>query len=258
MGDYNAIPHNSAISGHNAPSLRWAEPGRGELYLGDTRLPLTFRRSPQARRLSLKVNPDRRISVVGPRRASVRQVESFVLKHADWVSRQLSKLHLPAALLPGESIPVLGAVMRLERRETHRRDVAEKDILVVAGTERQFQTRLRHLLHRMVREEIRMLADEACERAGLSYQTIALRDTISRWGSCSRKGSLSFSWRLVFAPREVLAYVVYHEVAHLKHMNHGPDFWKLVETLMPDYIHWRAWLMRQGHELHRYQFCPLP
>ena len=79
-----------------------------------------------------------------------------------------------------------------------------------------------------------------------------MRDTKSRWGSCSSKGNLSFSWRLIFAPEEVVDYVVAHEVAHLAEMNHGPRFWRLVETLMPGYARHRRWLDRHRAELLAY------
>src|SRR5258705_480707 len=81
---------------------------------------------------------------------------------------------------------------------------------------------------------------------------ITIRDTSSRWGSCSSARSLSFSWRLILAPPAVLEYVVAHEVAHLRELNHKPRFWRLVETLVPDIEKSQAWLSTQGAMLHRY------
>lgn len=255
MSDYNAIPHFSTVE---SPALYWHEAGEGELQLAHLRLPLTFRRSMQARRLSMKLNPDRRLTVTGPRRATVRQVEAFVLRHADWVQAQIGKLQAPVLLLPGALVPVLGQTVRLEYGAPRGGDGLSGGALTVTGPARQYETRLKHWLHAAVRQEIRHLADAACARGGLSYRAISLRDTISRWGSCSRTGSLSFSWRLVFAPHAVLDYVVCHEIAHLRHMDHSPRFWGLVETLMPGYAAQRDWLMSQGHALHRYRFAPLP
>ena len=81
---------------------------------------------------------------------------------------------------------------------------------------------------------------------------ISMRDTRSRWGSCSRAGNLNFSWRLVMAPENVLDYVVAHEVAHLRELNHSARFWTLVDTLCPDVKDARWWLRTHGAALHRY------
>ena len=95
---------------------------------------------------------------------------------------------------------------------------------------------------------------EFSERLGSRVRKITLRDTRSRWGSCSNDAKLMFSWRLIMAPEDVLAYVAAHEVAHLKHMNHSKDFWETVEYLFGSYKKERAWLKQNGPSLHRYKF----
>lgn len=84
---------------------------------------------------------------------------------------------------------------------------------------------------------------------GGNYHTLAVRDQKTRWGSCSSRGTLSFNYRLIFAPPEVLDYVVVHELCHLTHMNHSKDFWNMVGSVMPDYKKHRKWLREHGHEL---------
>ena len=84
--------------------------------------------------------------------------------------------------------------------------------------------------------------------------SVSLRDTRSRWGSCSAQGRLSFSWRLAMAPPEVLDYVAGHEAAHLVEMSHGQRYWEVVERIMPDYRRHRAWLKREGRKLHGFRF----
>ena len=84
---------------------------------------------------------------------------------------------------------------------------------------------------------------------GGSFQTITVRDQKSRWGSCSSRGTLSFNYRLLFAPPKVLDYVVVHELCHLTHMDHSSNFWKMVEQIMPDYRVYKQWLKEHGHEL---------
>ncbi|MBO4977046.1 MAG: M48 family metallopeptidase [Lachnospiraceae bacterium] len=81
------------------------------------------------------------------------------------------------------------------------------------------------------------------------YHTITVRDQKSRWGSCSSRGTLSFNYRLMFAPPRVLDYVVVHELCHLTHMNHSKDFWNMVRQIMPDYKIYKEWLREHGHEL---------
>jgi predicted metal-dependent hydrolase len=92
------------------------------------------------------------------------------------------------------------------------------------------------------------------QQLGVSFNKITMRDTRSRWGSCSGKGNLSFSWRLIFAPRAVAFYLAAHEVSHLKHMNHSRKFWDTVVKLDPHYQESRQWLRQHGHSLLRIRF----
>lgn len=212
-----------------------------------------LRRSRQARRLSMKLNPDRVLVVVAPPRASLKQVEGFITRHAGWVQQQMMKLHQVVALQPGALFSLLGQEVTLAHTPDMRHHALHDGVLHIGGQERQFNTRLKHYLYALARQTIVQEADRASQHIGAPYQAVALRDTISRWGSCSRHGNLSFSWRLVFAPRAVLEYVVCHEIAHLRHMDHSPRFWGLVAELMPDYDAHRQWLTAHGHTLHRYQ-----
>ena len=102
---------------------------------------------------------------------------------------------------------------------------------------------------RAAREVITMLCEEEAAELGVTYQRIEIRDQRTRWGSCSTRGTLSFNWRLVLAPFEVLDYVVVHELCHLREANHSRRFWKLVETRRPDWRAHRDWLHEHGPEL---------
>ena len=97
-------------------------------------------------------------------------------------------------------------------------------------------------------------ADRHSAALGRPHAGIVLRDTRSRWGSCTSEGNLMFSWRLIMAPPRILQYVAAHEVAHLAEMNHSPDFWAVVERLFPDYGVCRRWLRENGDHLHRVRF----
>ena len=106
---------------------------------------------------------------------------------------------------------------------------------------------------REARARISLIAQSEAAALGVSYARISLRDQRSRWGSCSTTGTLSFNWRLVLAPHDVLDYVVVHEICHLVEMNHGPGFWALVEKRRPAYAEAKAWLDEHGWEILAYR-----
>lgn len=109
---------------------------------------------------------------------------------------------------------------------------------------------------RLYRDKAREIFEQKvsyyAQMMGVSYGRIAIRDQKTRWGSCSGEGNLNFNWRLIFAPAGVLDYVVVHELAHRKEMNHSPRFWKVVEDTMPEYRKYQKWLKENGRGLHRY------
>ncbi len=107
-------------------------------------------------------------------------------------------------------------------------------------------------LRERARERLSERTQVHCQSLGVRFTSITIRDTKSRWGSCSSTGALSYSWRLILAPDDVLDYVAAHEVAHLREMNHSSRFWALVEALKPDWRNHRRWLRDHGAELHRY------
>jgi predicted metal-dependent hydrolase len=224
-----------------------------EIRLGSRIVRYQVRRSDRAQRMRLRVIPGKGLEVVLPRGSTLREAATFVRRERDWVLRQLDALRVvgDADLAHGAQVPYLGStlVVRLAGGASNRARRAG-DVLHVtrregspahAVVERWYRTEAR----RVLRE--RVLAHAAT--LGVEIGRIAVKDTRSRWGSCSSKGNLNFSWRLLLAPWEVLDYVVAHEVAHLKEMNHSPRFWAIVEQLCPDYRVHRAWLRTHGASL---------
>ncbi|MGH2713885.1 MAG: M48 family metallopeptidase, partial [Thermoleophilaceae bacterium] len=102
---------------------------------------------------------------------------------------------------------------------------------------------------RRARIEVAPRLDAACARAGTSYTRLQIRGQRTRWASCSSTGAMSFNWRLLLAPPEILEYVVEHEVAHLELLDHSPRFWRLLASRRPDWREREAWLRRHGHAL---------
>ena len=154
----------------------------------------------------------------------------------------------------GSDIPVEGQMLRIAPGDG-RRVLPDGDALLVPGPADGVAARLLAFLKTLARDRLATASDRYAAMIDRPYSRLTLRDTRSRWGSCTTAGGLMYSWRLIMAPPEVLDYVAAHEVAHLQEMNHSPAFWGLVEqTLMPDYRDPRRWLREEGGALHRYRF----
>jgi hypothetical protein len=209
----------------------------------------TVRRSPRAKRTRVTVHPDRTVEVVLPRRASEREAARAVEELRPWIERRLRALDRAAAEVrgPAGTVPYLGETLTLVpqagRTRVHRRG----DLLLVPATgtgealERWYRTQ--------ARKEIAPRLDAAVARAGTRYSGLTIRSQRTRWASCSSKGGMSFNWRLLLAPPEILDYVVEHEVCHLEVMDHSPRFWALLESRVPDWRTASRWLKRYGSTL---------
>ncbi|UFM63555.1 M48 family metallopeptidase [Paracoccus sp. MA] len=216
-------------------------------------IPVTLRRSARARRMTLRVaRAGGEVVLTLPSRTSLSDGRAFAESRAEWLRR--TRAEMPALQLAehGALLPVEGRLRRITPAGTRRVELTDEALLVPqarpAGV--VVEVWLKHLA------QARLVA--ACDRhaaaLGRGFRALALRDTRSRWGSCTHDGRLMFSWRLAMAPPEVLDYVAAHEVAHLAHMDHSPAFWAATGRLMPDYARHRAWLRRHGHELLAWRF----
>ena len=217
--------------------------------------PISIRISPRARRIALRVNAaERTVELVLPPGVPKSHGLQFVQSKRGWIAARLAALPLAVPFAEGAVVPVLGVPHRI-RRET---DAAAPSVAIVGGEIRvrgepvHLARRVRDFLVAKARNELALRARPLAARIGRDVTQITVRDTRSRWGSCSGRGNLSFSWRLIFAPERVIDYVVAHEVAHLAEMNHGPRFWRLVESLSPDSAVSRAWLKRHRSRLFSY------
>lgn len=218
---------------------------------GNPPIAVTLRRSARARRISLRVSAlDGRVTLTLPKGLAEREALDFARSKQDWLQGHLADRMPDVPVAPGAEIPVEGRMMRLEAG-TGRRVQTSGDALIVPGGA---AARVQAWLKTLARERLVTASDHYAAALGRPYSRITLRDTRSRWGSCSSTGGLSYSWRLVMAPPEVLDYVAAHEVAHLEQMNHSPAFWAIVAALMPEFQTHRKWLRQHGTGLHRYRF----
>jgi predicted metal-dependent hydrolase len=221
----------------------------------DLGAPVSIRVNPRARRLLLRVDAaSRRVELVLPKGVATAHGIKFLAAQRAWIAARLLALPVPVPFAEGAVVPVFGAPHRICRTG----DPAAPPVAIVDGEIRvrgdpaHLARRVRDHLVRLAREELGRRARQCAARIGRPVARVGVRDTKSRWGSCSSKGAISFSWRLVLMPEAVMDYVVAHEVAHLAEMNHGPRFWRLVRTLTPDYATPRAWLQRHRGQLFSY------
>lgn len=213
---------------------------------------IQLRRSSRARRLSLRVSRlDGRVTLTLPVRASESEALSFAHTKADWIRAQLAARPDQVVVAAQSVLPVEGIPLPIKPGKGRTARIEGGAIYAPLGREAlSVQVMLKHL----ARERLASATDRYCEKLDRTASKLTLRDTRSRWGSCSSEGALMFSWRLIMAPPAVLEYVAAHEVAHLERMDHSPVFWDVVERLFPDHQAQRNWLRQEGETLHCYQF----
>lgn len=223
--------------------------------------PYTVRRSDRARRARILVSADG-VEVVVPRRLPLEEIEPFVESKREWIERTLARMRAAAAERPrprledGGEVPFLGERLTLRVRVEPWRTrihVARYDDELVVAVSRPGREPVRAALERWYRAEARREVarrlDAAVARVGQSYARLQIRGQSTRWASCSSDGAMSFNWRLLLAPPEILDYVVEHEVAHLDVQDHSPRFWALLAERSPDCRERERWLRDNGQTL---------
>lgn len=217
-------------------------------------VPLTLRVSPRARRMRLHVDPrTRAVLLTMPRRVSPRRALAWAEGHKAWIEAALAGIPEAAPFVPGATIPLEGVPHRLDWEPARPRRIERGEGRLVAGGPRDgLERRLLRWLKAHALDLLDRETREFAVKAGVRALRVGVGDPVSRWGSCSPTGAIRYSWRLVLAPEHVRRATVAHEVAHLVHMNHGPDFHALVaELLGADPRPARSWLKREGAALHR-------
>lgn len=225
----------------------------GDTYRVKLRAPST------ARQLTLRVshaNGD--VVLTMPRRTKLADAMSFAQRHAAWIGARLRRLPEPVPFAPGEIIPIRGLNHRIahtpDRRGTVWVEFPEDALpsLYVTGDAPHVSRRVGDYLKRSAKQDLETAVARYCGLLAIPARAVTVRDTTSRWGSCSASGNLNFSWRLILAPAYVLDYLAAHEVAHLEHMNHSKKFWSLTKKLCAETERAEAWLNTNGPTLHRY------
>ncbi len=213
-----------------------------------------LRKSARARRFSLRVSRQTgAVTLTLPVRARESEAISFLRAQEGWLRDALART-APVQLLEfGATLPVEGRLLTLAQGSGRAVRVLG-DQLLVPGDPAQIPARLQAWLKVLARERLARAVDRHAAVLGRKVSGLTLRDTRSRWGSCTAEGRLMFSWRLIMAPPAVLDYVAAHEVAHLVEMNHSDRFWAVVQRLYPGWQEQRAWLRNEGSALQGLRF----
>jgi len=220
---------------------------------------IALKRVAGATRFTIRVrSATRDVVLTMPLRGSLSAARDFAERHAAWIGARMRRLPQPVPFEPDECIPFEGVPHRILHQPLARGTVwlgmtpESKPAICVAGDARHVQRRVSDFLKREARKRLEESVRRHCAKINVKARDVTLRDTTSRWGSCSATGGLNFSWRLIMAPPHVLDYLAAHEVAHLVHMNHSDEFWALTHKLSKDTQSAEAWLKAHGASLHRY------
>jgi predicted metal-dependent hydrolase len=226
------------------------------LDIGERVAAVRLKRDRRARRLTLRIPVASEPPVLTvPARTRREAVDAFLSAHRGWLAEHLADRPEPVPFREGAVVPVRGVDHRIVRdgAQRGRTRLALHDgapALIVGGAPEHTGRRVRDFLRLEATDDLKAAVRRHAEALGTRPTSIRVRDTVSRWGSCSADGALSFSWRLVMAPPAVLDYLAAHEVAHLVEMNHSPAYWRVVDRLYPAHRTARAWLKREGARLH--------
>lgn len=237
-----------------------APPETRTLDVAGRLMPLTIKQHERATRITLRIEPGgRALKMTIPSGLARRDVDAFLDRHQGWLMTKLAKFSTDTGLHDGGTILFRGVSHRIQhtgslRGLTEATVIDGKPVLRVSGMPEHLGRRIATFLKKEARADLERLAKFHAHSIRAPIKSISMKDTRSRWGSCSAEGNLSFSWRIIMAPPAVVDYLAAHEVAHLKEMNHGPHFWALCKKLCPGMEDAKSWLKRHGSLLHAIDF----
>mgnify|MGYP003402287612 FL=1 len=211
-----------------------------------------IRLSKRAKRIAIRINTEGPELILPHKKDQYNSGEKFLLSKESWIRLKLRNRPTPEQI-DDKAIPIFGDMHSLSHVQANQFQVKIEDNLIeIHSNYPNNNTILIVFLRNKLLSEITKLVDFFSEKHSLKYSHIRIMDNKSKWGSCCSKGRLSFNWRLVFAPHDVLKYLVVHEMCHIKEMNHSEHFWGLVEELYPGYKAPKFWLKKNGCKLHGY------
>ena len=219
------------------------------LQIGDRAVPLLLVHHPRARRYLLRLRPDGTVRVTIPRRGTLSDARDFAVQNLGWLEGQLQRLatrpKTPITWHPGMEILYHGQSVHLELEADSSIRFGPEQLTVTDATA-DLRPAIQAHLRRLAGQELPARVLELAAEHGINVTRITVRNQKSRWGSCSRRGTISLNWRLIQSPDFVRDYIILHELAHRRQMNHSEKFWQEVARLCPDYQSAERWLKQNA------------
>lgn len=211
-------------------------------------------RSERIGKLILRIDAKERIPVLSvPRFCSQKRAVGFVNENMDWILQSLAKLPQIKKFADGENISLFGQNVTISHRPHEKGGVwLEDNVLCVSGEADFLHRRVRDYIRRRAKVEFYNRSQKLAEKIGCKLNEVVIKDTKSRWGSCSSLNNINYNWRIALAPDFVIEYLLAHEVSHLKHHNHSDAFWECVAKICPQWSKGNSWLRRYGKTLYAY------
>ena len=206
--------------------------------------------------IKIKIAPTAEVIVVAPSDCPTRFIDSFVQQHQEWIETALAKVRSQRkAIADPDKIQVFGKTYQKKIVFTAAQQIGirivgdEMHVNPVSQTAASIQKTIEQFLKNTAAKYIIPRTHQLADTMGITFHNISLKNQKTRWGSCSSDGNLNFNWRLVHSPPVIIDYVIIHELAHRKEMNHSADFWQIVAQFDPEHLKHRGWLKRQGMAL---------
>ena len=212
-------------------------------------------KSAKAKRLTLRIDAKERLPILTlPSRCSGKRAVAFVEEHRRWIEENLAKIPVAKRFENGEIISVMGKEYNINHCPQKRCGVMIEDHeLIVSGSKEFLHRRLCDFIKKKAQEELLQKSQKLAKKINCHVNHVSIKDTKSRWGSCSSLDNINYNWRIALAPSFVIDYLVAHEVSHLLHQDHSREFWQCVKNLCPTAAKGRLWLKNHGKELYLYE-----
>lgn len=222
-----------------------------DLKLQSKTIQVAIRYSAKSKNISIRILKVGKVELVIPSYRKLEKAKEFLISKTDWLNKKINQIEDIA--IPENQIPIFGKFYEIEHQDSDKTlIIIDQDKLLVTCPTVIKNDVIRRYLKNTITTEIIKIASEIAAKHEFTYKNIKINSTKTKWGSCSSDKKLKFNWRLVFAPHNVIYYLVAHELCHLKEMNHSPKFWQLVAEVDPNYKASRLWLKKNSFKLHSY------
>lgn len=210
-------------------------------------------KSPQAKRVTLRIDEKRHLPVLTiPKYCSQTKALKFLDDHRDWIINMMARLPKACGFTDGETFSFFGKQYTVQHIENHKGTCFEEACLKVGGKPEFLHRRITDFLKEQTLKHLSEITVKKAKELNCRVSSVAIKDTKSRWGSCSTLGNINYNWRICMAPEYAIDYLICHEVSHLKHPNHSADFWNTVKSICPNFEEGRHWLKIKGKNLYKY------